>query len=401
MIDLRRRITSLWVMHPGWWALLAAIGLTLIGIEAVRTVDPHAAEKQTVWFVIALAAMPLCLLPRPRVIGLASGVLLIATLVLLVFLLIPGLPREIVPRVNNATSWINLKFMRLQPSELTKITFVLAMAWYLRHGRSYRSLRGLLVPFGFMFIPVALILKQPDLGTASVFGPTLLAMLIAAGAKLRHIGALLAAGTLAVVLIVASIFYAPPMANLLLKPYQQNRFKAMVSLVNEDPRYDNSSNYQARKSRMLIGAGQLGGYGRQQSRLLVHELHKLPEAHNDMIFAVIVNRWGLVGALSIFGLYMLIITSLAIIGGQSRDPFVRLATVGFAGLIITQAAINIAVNVGLLPVTGITLPFVSYGGSSLVATYAMIGLAMNFAALQPAIISRPSFEFDEHEAVHA
>jgi cell division protein FtsW (lipid II flippase) len=130
-------------------------------------------------------------------------------------------------------------------------------------------------------------------------------------------------------------------------------------------------------------------------------LHKLPEAHNDMIFAVIVNRWGLVGALAIFALYMLIITSLVVIGGQSRDPFVRLATVGFAGLIFTQAAINIAVNVGLLPVTGITLPFMSYGGSSLVATYAMIGLAMNFAALRPAIISRLSFEFDEYEAVHA
>ena len=401
MIGLRRRITSLWVMHPGWWALLATIALTLIGIEAIRTVDPHFAQKQTIWFVIALITMPLCLLPRPRVIGLASYALLMATLALLVFVIIPGLPRAIVPHVHHTTAWINLKFMRLQPSELTKITFVLAMAWYLRHGQSYRSLRGLMAIFAFLFIPVALIFKQPDLGTALLFGPTLLVILVAAGAKLRHITALLAAGTLAVALIVASIFYAPPVADLLLKPHQQNRFKAMASLVNQDPRYDNTFNYQPRKSRMLIGAGQLFGYGKQGSSLLVQKVHKLPEAHNDMIFAVIVNRWGLAGALVIFGLYMIIITSLSIIAGKSHDPFVRLATVGFAGLIFTQAAINIAVNIGLLPVTGITLPFVSYGGSSLVTTYAMIGLAMNFATLQPAIISRPSFEFDEYEAVHA
>ena len=94
------------------------------------------------------------------------------------------------------------------------------------------------------------------------------------------------------------------------------------------------------------------------------------------------------------GLYLVIVGCFALIAGRSRDPFARLAMVGFAGLLLTQATINMAVNLGLLPVTGITLPFMSYGGSSLVTVYAMMGLAMNFAALRPTIMTRQSFEFD-------
>ena len=167
----------------------------------------------------------------------------------------------------------------------------------------------------------------------------------------------------------------------------------MISQIQGDGRYDSSISFQQVKSVQLIGAGQVFGMGAEKTAKLIR-WHGLPEARNDMIFTVIVARWGLIGAFLVFILYLLIIVSMAFVAGRSKDPFVRLAVVGFGGVVFSQASINIAVAIGLLPVTGITLPFVSYGGSSLVIMFAMIGLTINFASLRPPIVSRPSFEFD-------
>lgn len=380
-------------INAGWLALATAMGLTLIGIEAIRTTDSAYASKQSLWCVAALVVSALCMAPRPRVVGLWSYRLLLVTLALLALMILPGIPATLVPKINSAHSWIDLHFMRVQPSELAKVAFVLAMAWYLRHRRSYRTLGGLVVPFAIMFLPVVLILRQPDLGTALLFGPTLLVMLIAAGAKLRHIGSLVAVGLMVVALAIAAIYIAPSAAGIVLRPHQQVRFKAMISQITHDRRYDQTVNYQPRKAQQLVGAGQWRGYGQKRSTMLI-KAHRLPEAHNDMIFAVIVNRWGLFGGLTILLLYLVMVGSFAVVAGGTKDPFTRLVMVGFGGLLFTQATIHIAVNIGLLPVTGITLPFVSYGGSSLVAMFAMIGLSINFAAQKWPGPMRPSFEFD-------
>jgi len=376
-----------------WYALSGAITLTWIGIEAIRTVAPDHASKQIVWFIAALVVMVMCLLPRPRVVGLGAYALLIVTLLLLGFLLIPGLPSAVVPRGRGTTAWLDLQVMHFQPSELAKLTFILAMAWYLRFRRTYRQWRGLLIPLGLMLLPVGLIVRQPDLGTAMIFAPTLLVMLIAAGARLWHIGTLVGVGTIATVLIVLMIYFAPNVADQILRPHQQDRFRGMISQIQGDGRYDNSISFQQVKSVQLIGAGQVFGMGAEKTAKLIR-WHGLPEARNDMIFTVIVARWGLIGAFLVFILYLLIIVSMSFVAGRSKDPFVRLAVVGFGGVVFSQASINIAVAIGLLPVTGITLPFVSYGGSSLVIMFAMIGLTINFASLRPPIVSRPSFEFD-------
>ena len=380
----------------GWFALIAAVILTLVGVEAIRTIDPHNATKQMVWWVVALIVAGACILPRPRLVGLSSYGLLFATLGLLVLLVLPGVPDRVVHPINSTRSWIDLQFMYLQPSELAKIAFVLAMAWYLRHRRSYRTMGGLLVPFAIMLVPVALILRQPDLGTAMLFAPTLVVMLIAAGARLGHIGTLVATGILIVALTVTAIYAAPRAAGYVLRPHQQDRFKALISQITGDPKYDDTVNYQPRKAKVLVGAGRFWGQGAVRAHTLI-TVHRLPEAHNDMIFAVIVNRWGLRGGLLVLMLYTLMVVCFALIAGRSRDPFTRLAMVGFGGLLFTQAAMNIAVNVGLFPVTGITLPFVSYGGSSLVTMFAMIGLSINFASYKTKRPMRPTFEFHAPE----
>jgi cell division protein FtsW (lipid II flippase) len=386
-------------LHPGLLTLAVALALTGIGILAIATVEPgYAARQGKLWLPAALVVAAICTLPRPRTIGWLAYPAFFGVLGLLAFLVAPGVPRWLVPVRNGATSWIDLGAMNVQPSEVAKIVFVLALAWYLRYRNSYRTLPGLLVPFVFMGLPVGLILLQPDLGTAMVFGPTLFAMLIAAGAKLRHIGALLGMAAIVVVLVVATVWIDPPHdknrieAIHVLQKHQEERIASMLW----PEKYKDDEAYQQNTVKRLVSAGGAAGYGRERAQVIL-KYNRLPLDHNDMIFAVIINRWGFGGAVAVTLSYLLLLLSFVLVAARAKEPFTRLAVVGLAAMIFTQAAINMAVTVGLLPVTGITLPFVSYGGSSLVATYIMVGLAINFASRRPAPLTRPSFEFDEPE----
>ncbi|MEX0655035.1 MAG: FtsW/RodA/SpoVE family cell cycle protein [Phycisphaeraceae bacterium] len=395
MQSITRQLRLLLRPHPGWYGLVAAVGLTVMGVMAIDTVQPHYAVSQGQrWLPIALLTMIVCLFPRPRLIGEASYVLAGVAIVLMLVLIVPGLPRSVVPVINGARRWIDLQFMLVQPSEVAKIAFVLALAWYLRYRSSYRTFLGLLVPFVLLMVPMGLLLKQPDLGTALVFVPTLCVMLVAAGAKLRHLSALMSIGALLVAVNVAIVAFDAPQSMRLLKPHQEARIAAMLW----PERHRDREGYQQHVAMTIAGAGGVTGVGAAQTTTLLKFNH-LPENHNDMIFAVIVNRWGLLGGVAMMGLYVVLLSSFFLVAARSKDPFARLVCVGFGGLIFSQAAINVAVTVGLAPITGITLPFVSYGGSSLVAAFVMVGLVLNFASRRPAIMARPSFEFDGHGAV--
>ncbi len=383
--------------HAGWYALIAALALTALGVVAIDTVSPFYASKQLQWVPLALLVMVVFMLPSPRMLGAIAYPGFLVCLGLLVFVVLPFVPRGLVPRINGATSWINLGLMNFQPSEAARVFFVLSLAWYLRFRENHRTLLGLLVPFGIMLVPVVLILKQPDLGVALVFGPTLLVMLIAAGAKLWHLGSIVALGVLAIVLNVAIVFYAPPEVQLL-KPHQQMRIKSMVSLAMDDDRYVQDAAYQQDKAMTLIGAGGVMGYGAEAAETIVG-FNRLPERHNDMIFAVVVNRWGLLGAWATLGMYLLLVMSMLTVAARSKEPLARLSCVGFAAMILTPAVINVGMCLGVMPITGITLPFVSYGGSSLMFSFAIVGLVMNFASRKPRAMSRPSFEFDHADEI--
>jgi cell division protein FtsW (lipid II flippase) len=179
-----------------------------------------------------------------------------------------------------------------QPSELAKIAYVLALASYLRYRSNYRRLTGLLLPLGLTFVPMGLILIEPDLGTAMLFLPTLFAMLIAAGAKLKNLA----------LVIVLGLALAPAMYPLL-KPHQKDRITAMVAQVVGDTRYEQDIGFQGARAMTLAGAGGWTGVGEQHTSALV-AYNRLPEDHNDMIFAVIAwppsaripsgasSRWG-------------------------------------------------------------------------------------------------------------
>lgn len=378
--------------NPAWVALAGALGLTLLGIAAMETVDAGAAAGQQKNLPIALLGVLILALPHPRVLGHLAYPMFALAIVLLIFVLLPFVPQSIVRPRNGARSWIDLKIYDFQPSEMAKVCYILSLGWYLRYRASHRTLRGLLLPFVIMLIPVMLILKQPDLGTAIVFGPALLMMLVAAGAKLRHLISLLLIGAVLVGVNVAIVLYAPPDWQVL-QPHQQRRITSMIKLASGDLSEVQTDAYQQYKAMTLSGAGGIRGYGAERSSTLF-EHYYLPEAHNDMIFAVIINRWGLLGGLGVMSLYGLVIGGFLATAAMSKEPLARLSCVGFAGIMLTQVVVNMGMTVGLMPITGITLPFVSYGGSSLLFSFAMIGLAINFGSRRASYMARPSFEFD-------
>ncbi len=378
-------------VNPAWLCVLAGLVLTAAGVYAIdlaETTRPLVgmdlaapAWKQVVFAIIGLLAATLVALPHHRLVGLLAWPALIAVVGLLVFLLIPAVPSFLVTPRNGARAWINLGPIDFQPSELAKVVFVLVIARYLRRRSSHRSLRGLIVPGIITAVPVGLITLQPDLGTASLFVPSLFAMLVAAGARLRHL-----------TLIVLCAALAAPAAYPLLEPHQKERIVGLVQQYQGDRTGDQGINFQAATAQRLIGAGGTAGTTDAAARALVR-YNRLPERHNDTIFAVLVTRFGILGGLAVLAAYGLWVGGAVATAGICRDPEARLICVGFAGFVTAQMIVNVGMNLGLLPIIGVTLPLVSYGGSSLVTSWIMTGLVMNAGLHRPRPPFRPSFEY--------
>ena len=381
--------TGVAVLNVGWICVGAALALSVLGIMTIGSVprpgEPDYALRHLVHLGVGLAAAALVALPHYRWSQRASYPLLGVVGVMLVFVLIPWVPEAIVRPRNGARRWISLFVTDLQPSELAKIAFVLALASYLRFRSNYRKLGGLLLPLGLTFVPMSLILLEPDLGTAMLFLPTLFAMLIAAGAKLRHL-------TLAIVLGLA---LAPAMYPLL-KPHQKDRLRAMVAQVTGDTRYEQDIGYQGARAMTLAGAGGVFGVGRERAGAFVTHNH-LPEDHNDMVFAVISCRWGTLGALVTWGLFLALCSGGLLVAAQSKDPYGRLVPVGIVAVLFSQMTINTGMAIGVMPITGMTLPFVSYGGSSLTAAWIMVGLLLNIGMRRPRYLAAEAFDYEESD----
>jgi cell division protein FtsW (lipid II flippase) len=370
-------------VHAGWVVVIAALLLTLLGVEAISTTRESTAMRQmSLGFVGIVCAFLVAFVPQRRL-RQASWWLYIGGMLLLLFLLLPGVPDFIVHPRNGARRWINLGVTDFQPSELVKIAFVLALASHLRFKEHYRRFGGLLVALCVALPPMFLILVEPDLGTAMLFVPSLIAMLIAAGARYRHLIfiALLAA-------VAAGCMYP------ILRPHQKDRIHALIAQVQGDDRYEQSIGYQGARAMTLIGAGQTDGVGKLESAQLLRANH-LPEEHNDMVFAVICLRWGLLGAVGTWLLYMMLGAGGLFASLGCKDPFPRLVAVGLTTMLLSQMLINTAMTIGLAPITGLTLPFISAGGSSLVVVWLMAGILFGIAMRRDPLMTREGFSFSK------
>jgi rod shape determining protein RodA len=342
------------------WLLLAAIlPVMAFGLLAMNsfTETSYFFNRQLIWIAVSLVAFFLASLVDWRFLR-QSGVLVAiygASAALLFLLFLAG------RTVKGAQSWFDLGGVALQPADFIKIVVILLLAKYFsRRHVEIAHLRHILVSGIYAAIPFVLILLQPDLGSAVIIFLIWLGMIIFSGVSKKHL--------LAVVLLGATSFIIAWF--FIFAPYQKARIMTFIHPLADI----RGAGYNSFQSMIAVGSGQaLGkgvGYGTQS------RLEFLPEYETDFIFAAFAEEWGFVGVIFLFALYGIIIWRVVRIAMMGESNFESLFGIGLAILFISQFVINVGMNIGLLPVTGLTLPFMSYGGSHLLSEFIGLGILM-------------------------
>jgi cell division protein FtsW len=314
--------------------------------------------KRTALFGIAgLLLMRVLSLHGARVVRALTPMILLISIGLLVLVLVPGIGVQ----ANGSQRWIGAGLIQIQPSEIAKLALVLYGAYLLASRPKMVSRIGTMAPYlGAVGLVCFLVVIEPDLGTAMVACLACAAMLIAAGARMRDLGVLAAALGAAVVLAIA------------IEPYRMERLTGFL-----DPTADpGGAGFQAIQSEIALGSGGIFGVGLGES---LQKAFYLPEAHTDMIAAVIGEEVGLVGIVALVGLYGMLGYAGLRIAQRARDRYGKLLAAGLTSLILVQAVMNLFAVLGLAPLTGVPLPFVSYGNSSMLMMLAAVGLLLNVA----------------------
>ena len=359
----RTRVESL-----PWTVMAAAAGLFLLGCAGIARGDdlvggPERLPKQLLFGVLAIAASVVAAtFPYRRLkvwVVPAFGLTIVALLAVYAC-----------PAHGGAHRWIPLGVIDFQPSELAKLAYIAMLALWLSDSASVRTIRGLVTPFVLTAIPVGLIVREPDLGTSLLFFPVLAMMLLAAGARGRH---LLLAVMLGVIML--------PALWTVMSAEQKSRVTTLFSQEDGGPT-PRGDGYHLHQSKQLLALGGVWGSAIEGEPVDDPLAYHLPAGRTDFIFCLIGERYGLPGTFATLVLSGILAVSIFRVGYRTRDPFGRLICVGIATLLATQATINTAMTVGLMPITGLTLPLVSYGGSSLVSTGVALGLIAN-VSLRP------------------
>lgn len=355
--------------RANWMLVVLALLLTTAGVFTVEhAAEGHVtkfAQLQLKWALIGTAlAMGLLAVPTKRVVA-AGYVLYGLGIIGLVAVLLVGTGK-------GAGRWIPIGSFRVQPSEFMKLILVVALAGHIRYERGHKRLRGLLWPLALTTLPLLLVMAQPDLGTALLFVPFLYAALFTAGARIRHLALITLAG-----LAVGAAIYAIPGV---LKPYQRARITTFVSrhfggdvAASRGP---SARNHQLDRAVAATGVGGWIGVS-EDDGAASQAARGVPERHTDFIFPVFASHYGFVGVTALILVYLLFLGTLLGQAARTRDPSARLLAVGVFTLFAAQLVVNTAMTVGLLPVVGVPLPFFSYGGSSLLVSFAALGLSLS------------------------
>jgi rod shape determining protein RodA len=349
--------------------LLVSLALSAFGILAVYVAgdadrQTYAANQAFGFFVGLAGAIPLALIDYrfwQRHLRPIYGLVLL----MLFAVMVMGVT------VGGAQRWVDVGPVQVQPSEFAKLGMVVVLAGYFAEkpvGEHMVFLKALCL----LAVPALLVFMQPDLGTALVFGAIFAAMAYIAGAKLIQLAGLVAAGTLAAVLAVKLK---------ILKEYQVARLTAF-----SDPDCTNWISYQVCQSKMAIGSGGIAGKGLDATTLA--NLGFLPEENTDFIFSNLAERVGFVGSIVLILLFFFLIWRILHVATISRDRFGVLIAVGVATIFLFHVFVNVGMTMGIMPVTGIPLPFISYGRSSLVVSVLSLGLLQSIAMHSKAEVSK-------------
>ena len=351
--------------------IITVLAITILGILVVGSAKPGVQSKQIVGLIIGFVAMIIIsLFDYMWVLNFYWIVYGINIVVLL-------LTRFFGEEVNGARRWFDIGFTNVQPSELTKLVLILFFAKFLMvHQENLNNMRTILTAAGLLAAPLVLILIQPDLSTTISAAMVFCVVMYVAGLSYKFIGTMLAI-FIPVAVIFISIVVQPNQP--FLTDYQQARILAWL----EPQKYAGDEAYQQTNSIMAIGSGQLKGKGlNNNTTTSVKNGNFIPEPQTDFIFAIVGEELGFVGCCIVIGLLLLIVIQCILIGVKSQDMAGRIICCGIAAQIGFQSFINISVATGIFPNTGIPLPFVSYGMSSLVSMYMAIGFVLN-VGLQP------------------
>jgi len=341
------------------WILIAALvplfAWSLLTLKNLGSAGDYFFTRQVAWIAVGVVVMFFLASLDWRIFS-NSGVIIVLYFVSALLLLLLFLGGT---RVHGAASWFRFSIASFQPTELIKLILILVLAKYFsrRHIDIARA-RHIFISGAYAALPVGLILLQPDLGSAVVVLAIWFGMTLVSGIKPRHLLAIVGVG-----LLVAGVSWFHLFAS-----YQKARILTFLN-PSFDPK---GAGYNAIQSMIAVGSGQIFGKGvgyGSQSRL-----NFLPESHTDFIFAAFAEEWGLVGIVVFFIFFGVIVWRILYIGLHSPGNFTKLFAIGFSIFIVFQSVIHIGMNMGMLPITGVSLPFMSYGGSGLLMLMAGVGI---------------------------
>jgi cell division protein FtsW (lipid II flippase) len=347
-----------WTLVAVVLALMATGWLGIARCDELSGGGGRYLRQQIVWSVLAVGGMVLTTTVSYRLLCRWAYAIFAAAVLLLVAV-------YFLPAVNHAHRWVRIGPIGVQPSEFAKVAFVLALARWLMYRESHRRLLGLAGPLALTLIPTLLILKEPDLGTSSVFLPVMLVMLFAAGARRIDLARFALMGLLVLPLMWTQMSHE-----------QRSRVTALFAQAGPGVKTTDET-YQLHQAKLIVALGAPWGSAVVGQPVSDPAVYYLPEARTDFIFSVLGERFGLLGMAAVLGMFGVLVWHGQVIAGNTREPFGRLLAAGLAGLFAVQVLINTGMAVGLLPVTGLSLPLVSYGGSGMVAHALALGLLLN------------------------
>lgn len=373
----REQVQSLWhrayepIRHIDLVLIATVLTLSLIGIALIYSAttiqttqagDPNLAyvKRQALAFALGLAAMVIASILDYRWIRALAPLLYAGVIILLVAVLFPAIGDQ----VNGSRRWIGIGGFNLQPSELAKIAVVIGVAALLHERRGKPTVRTLLGCLAMAAVPAALIFVEPDLGSAIIIMWLLFVMFLVGGVPWKWLAGLMAGAVGAVVVAFS---------NDLIHGYQLQRLTAFLDQNN--PAEASDSLLQLNQSKIAIGSGQLTGQGFRQGTQNAHSF--IPENHTDFIFSVLGEEFGFLGSVVILILFSVLVWRSLRIAMLSRDLFGTVVAAAVVGLLALQVFVNVGMTIGIAPITGVPLPFISYGGTSLVMWFGLIGLLLN------------------------
>jgi rod shape determining protein RodA len=356
------------IRHVDPVLLLAVLALAVVGLVAIyssthQSLDAIGSDqgfyvkRQLSFLALGLVVVMAAASFDYRFIKVYAGLIYASSIVLLLLVRTP-----LGTSVRGSQRWFELFGFQLAPSEIAKLAVIAMLAAFLSEIRGETTLRDVFRASGLAALPAVLVFLQPDLGTSIVFAAILVGVLVVAGARPRYLAVL---GFTAVALIFAGFQVG------LVREYQIDRLRAFLDPETVDP----ASLHNRAQAEIAIGAGGLFGLGYLQGTQT--NLDFVPEQHTDFIFTAVGEEFGFIGAMTVLGLFGIIVWRAFRIASLSKDAFGTYLAAGIASMLALQMFVNVGMTIGIMPITGIPLPFVSYGGSSLLVNSVAVGVLLN------------------------